>query len=393
MPDTRGAHPGLMTTTDPRTARRTPPPPAPAFGVPFWRAALAAPAILGVGPYGPLGQPDIYGVRLPAGFRARRIGRSSRTVAGTDYVWHAEPDAGASFHMRDGGLAYVSNSDLPAGQGGAGAIRLNAEGRVVDAYRVLDGTSDNRAGSATPWGTWLSAENVARGRVWECDPAKPGQGHVRSVLGAFAHGPLAVDPRSGWVYLAEDAYDGRLYRFCPDVYGDLTTGVLEAAKVRSSGHVDWVEVSSKRPDRTDATSSFARIRHSWFADDHLFLVTADGPRVVALNVQSNCVEEIYDADAIDVDPPLRDTGAGIVHERSGDIYVTEPGAEPQLLLLANAGSRRIAAPFLQFAAHGVSEVAGVAFSPDGSRLFVSSKCGLDAEGVTFDVTGPFRRRR
>ncbi len=336
----------VMTTMDPRIASRTPPP-APTFGVSFWREALAAPAILGVGPYGPLGQPDIYGVRLPVGFRARLIGRSSRVVAGTDYGWHAEPDAAATFRMRDGGWAYVSNSDLPARQGGAGAIRFNAEGRAVDAYRVLDGTSDNRAGGATPWGTWLSGEAFAQGRVWECDPAKPGQGQVRPGLGTFAHGPVVVDPRSGWVYLVEDAYDGRLYRFRPDDYGDLTTGVLEAAKLRRSGHVDWVEVSTKRPERGDATSSFARIGDSWFADSHLFLATAAGPRVAALDVLSSCMEEIYDADAIDVDPPLRDTGSGTVHERSGDLYVTEAGAAPQLLLLADAGRRRIAAPFLQ----------------------------------------------
>ena len=377
---------------DPRTMPRTPLP-VPTFGVSFWREALTAPAILGVGPYGPLGHPDIYGVRLPAGFRARLIGRSSRTVAGTDYEWHPEPDAAASFRMRDGGWAYVSNSDLSAQQGGAGAIRFNAEGRIVDAYRVLDGTSDNRSGGATPWGTWLSGEGFAQGRVWECDPAKPGQGQVRSMLGAFAHGPVVVDPRSGWVYQVEEAYDGRLYRFRPDVYGELSIGVLEAAKVRRSGHVDWVEVSAKRPERGDATSSFARISHSWFCDGHLFLATAAGPRVVVLDVQSSCIEEIYDADAIGVDPPLRDTGAVTVNERSGDIYVTEPGAEPQLLLLADAGHRRVAAPFLRLVGHGGSEVGGVAFSPDGTRLFFGSKCGIDAEGLTFEVTGPFRRHR
>ena len=192
-------------------ASRTPPL-APSFGVSFWREALAAPAIVGVGPYGPLAQPDIYGVRLPAGFRARLIGRASRVVAGTDYVWHPEPDGAASFRMRDGGWAYVSNSDLPQEQGGAGATRFNAEGRIVDAYRVLDGTTDNRSGRATPWGTWLSAEGFAHGRVWECDPAEPGQGQVRPSLGAFVHGGLAVDPGTGWVYLTEAGSDGRVYR-------------------------------------------------------------------------------------------------------------------------------------------------------------------------------------
>ena len=78
------------------------------------------------------------------------------------------------------------------------------------------------------------------------------------MLGAFAHGPVVVDPRSGWVYLTEQGHDGRLYRFRPDAYGELSIGVLEAAKLRRSGHVDWVEVSAKRPERGDATSRFAQ---------------------------------------------------------------------------------------------------------------------------------------
>lgn len=385
-----------MTTLDPRIVSRTPTPtpaPAPTFGVTFWREALAAPAILGVGPYGPLGQPDIYGVRLPAGFHARLIGRAAREVPGTDYVWHPEPDSAGCFRMRDGGWAYVSNSDLSEQRGGAGAIRFNADGRVVDAYRVLDGTTDNRAGGAMPWGTWLSCEGFAQGRVWECDPAKPGQGGVRPGLGAFAHGPVVVDPRSGWVYLSEDAYDGRVYRFRPDAYGDLSTGTLDAAKVRRSGHVDWVEVSTKHAERSQMTTAFAQIADCWFADGHLFVATAGDQRVSAIEVASNSIEVIYDADAIGLDAPLRDATAVTVHERSGDIYVSEAAVEPHLLLLADAGRRRIAAPFVQLAGHAGSELVGASFSPDGTRLMFSSNCGLDAEGLTFDVTGPFRRHR
>ena len=120
---------------------RAAPAPAPTFGVEFLARSPRGAGDHGIGPYGPLGHPDVYGVCLPAGFRARLIGRTSRTVSGTDYVWHAEPDGASSLRMRDGGWAYVSNSDLSAQQGGAGAIRFNAEGRIVDAYRVLDGTS------------------------------------------------------------------------------------------------------------------------------------------------------------------------------------------------------------------------------------------------------------
>jgi hypothetical protein len=38
----------------------------------------------------------------------------------------------------------------------------------------------------------------------------------------------------------------------------------------------------------------------------------------------------------------------------------------------------------------VSEVTGLAFSPDGSRLYFNSQRGL-VFGITYEVTGPFRQ--
>ena len=314
-------------------------------------------------------------------------------MAGSDYTWHGEPAGGATFRTKDGGWVYASNADLPGHGGGAGAIRFNADGRIVDAYRILDGTPDNNAGGATPWFTWLSCERFGQGRVWECDPLKPGQGAVRPGVGAFPHGAAVVDPRTGWVYLTEDDYDGRVYRFRPDEYGDLSTGILEAAKVRRSGHVDWVEVSGRRPERSDATTGFHRSDIAWFSDGHLFFATTTDQRVWAMNVATSELEVIYDADAIGVDAPLHHPASITVHERSGDILVAEDDVDLQLVLLADATRRRVSAPFLQLVGHTGSAITGTAFSPDGTRLYLSSQRGIDNEGLTFEVTGPFRKIR
>ena len=379
-----------MTTTDPRSL---PLPTVPRYGVDFWREALASPALVGLGPYGPLGPPDIYGVRVPGGFRARVIGRSGRPITGTDHTWHLHPSDGATIATRDGGWVYVSNSQAGPGDGGASGIRFRQDGHVVDAYRVLNGTLGTRAGCRTPWGTWLAGETGRTGRLWECVPDRPGQGQMYPLAGSFDHGALAVDPRTGVVYLCENDYDGRLYRYRPDIYGDLSSGVLEAAKVRRSGHVDWVEVSSKHPERSDATTGFHRTDGAWFADDALFITSADARCVWAFDVRANELSLIYDAATMPVDAPMREPGTVTVHERSGDILVAEYIEQPLLVLLADASTRRVAAPFLELVGHGGSEIAGIGFDPTGTRLYLSSLVGSDGSGLTFEVTGPFRRHR
>jgi secreted PhoX family phosphatase len=46
-------------------------------------------------------------------------------------------------------------------------------------------------------------------------------------------------------------------------------------------------------------------------------------------------------------------------------------------------------PFLQVTGQDGSELTGPAFSPDGSRLYVSSQRG-NGFGITYEVRGPFR---
>src|SRR5680860_602833 len=190
--------------------------------------------------YGPRSAPNADGLRLPEGFTARRVARGEEVVGGTGYRWHLASDGAATFPTDDGGWILVSNSEHQPG--GAGAMRFTRGGEIADAYRILDGTTQNCAGGPTPWGTWLSCEEYEEGRVWECDPSGRGKARVHDAMGVFRHEAAAVDPRGRRVYLTEDWEDGAFYRFTPRRWPALSEGLLELAKVGKDGAVEWVRV-------------------------------------------------------------------------------------------------------------------------------------------------------
>jgi secreted PhoX family phosphatase len=349
--------------------------------------------VVGESPYGALGAPDAHGVALPNGFAARLLATTDSVVAGTAYTWHGQPDGGSCFANNNdgGGWVYVSNSELNGTRGGVGALRFAADGSIESAYPILRGTKWNCAGGATPWRTWLSCEEHRQGFVWECDPFRPGQGIARPGLGKFPHEAAAVDPATSIVYLTEDDYDSRLYRFRPEHWGDLTRGVLEAAAVRSDNTLEWVSVSPDRPYRGRDTTGFQRGEGAWFSDGMLYFCTTADDRVWAHDVQTGALEILYDPATAGAGAPLHSPDNVTVHHQSGDIYVAEDGDDLQLVLLADHEGQRIVAPFLELTGHDRSEIAGPAFSPDGERLYFSSQRGRDGKlGMTFEVTGPFR---
>jgi len=365
------------------------------LGLAQWREALAATTV-GAGPYGPLGEPDANGVRLPAGFSAKLVAVSGQAVAGSSYAWHFQPDGGATFALPGGGWVYACNAELNGTAGGAGAIRFSASGEIVGAYPILSGTKYNCAGGATPWGTWLSCEEFRNGRVWECDPRRRSQGVARPAMGLFAHEAAAVDPATGIVYLTEDDDTSRLYRFLPRAWGDLSGGRLEAATVDAAGNVGWVPASDKRPYRGKESAVFARGEGAWFAAGVVYFCTTTDNRVWALETASNRLSVVYDAAAVGPGAPLREPDNVTVHPTSGEIFVCEDDDNLECVLLSPAqGGGRIAAPFLQFVGHQGSEVAGAAFSPEGKRLYLSSQRGIgrkyDSPGMTFEISGPFLR--
>ena len=358
-------------------------------------AARADPTVSGTGPYGPLEPADANGLMLPAGFRSCVVARGDELVAGTGHVWHTDADGGAVFRI-DGGYVYVSNSERMAG--GAGAIEFDYSGNIVDSYSICSGTRFNCAGGATPWGTWLSCEELIDGLVYECDPRGTAAAVARPALGSFAHEAVAVDPMERRLYLTEDASDGLFYRFTPDSWQDLSSGLLEAAIV-TAGVVSWATVPTPNPDfgamppdpatryQVPGAMPFNGGEGIVYHADDVYLTTKGDSRVWDYDLASSTLSVLYDDN---LDPGTQLThGDNLTASRSSDLIVAEDPGNLELVILT---PDCVAAPLVRVTGQSGTELTGPAFEPLRRRLYFSSqRGGTGGDGITYEVEGPFRR--
>ncbi|MDT8364513.1 MAG: DUF839 domain-containing protein [Nitrosomonas sp.] len=346
---------------------------------------------------GPLQSPDKNNVRLPAGLTSRIVARSEQNLFG--YRWHGAPDGGATFRTSDGGWIYVSNSELKTSKGGAGALRFNRQSAMIDAYPILEGTTNNCAGGATPWQTWLSCEETKRGAVWECDPFGKRKPVIREALGRFKHEAIAVDTHTMQLYLTEDEKDGCLYRytasrFDQDGFPDLEAGRLEVMQIldQKDDQITWHPLrnpaSNYQPAREQSvlTTRFNGGEGIWYQHHNRFVyfTTKGDDRVWALDTVRQTLRVLYDA--AQHSPPVLTGVDNITANSAGELLIAEDGGNMEIVIL----SANTVKPLLQIVGHNRSEITGPAFSPDGSKLYFSSQrgaSGRNQDGVTYEISG------
>lgn len=357
-------------------------------------ASMAAP----VWQLGALSPHSTLDLLLPENVAARVVAVSGETVttqAGESYVWHKSPDGGACFNTETGGWVYVSNSEEFFFRGGTSAIEFDKEGEAKRAYSILELTEGNCAGGATPWGSWLSCEEVDCGYVYETDPLGRFPAIKRRALGRFKHEAVAVDTRRQCMYLTEDEKDGCLYRFTPDQpFPYIESGRLEVACIGDSrGKIRWRTIDDPCPNsflfqqrtryQQPTACRFNGGEGIWYQAGMVYFTTKGDNRVWVLDTEVDQLSVLYDGN---------ESTSGILNgvdnvcgSPDGQLVVAEDGGNMQLVLLNHKGETQ---PLVQVINQSGSEITGPAFSPDGSRLYFSSQRGKDPDerlGITYEL--------
>ena len=348
-------------------------------------------------------------------------------------------DDNALLSQIDASLLYDAGFEKSPALGGTTTIIYDTEKQeVVREFLSLVGTRRNCAGGPTPWNSWITCEEttVKAGKDVEkhhgynfevpatMEPSIAAPIPLKE-MGRFNHEAVAVEPNSGIVYQTEDRHDGLIYRFIPNVPGQLAQGgKLQALMVIDQPGLDtrnwdkkgpevavgqslpvrWIDMEDIDAPEDDlrirgheqGAARFARGEGMWYADQTIFFACTNGgsekkgqiwkyipspdegtpaenqnPATLELFIEPNDGAIVENADNLTVAP-------------WGDLIVCEDGPDTQNLLRVTPEGQVI-----RFGTNLISEseFAGSTFSADGTTLFVN----IQVDGLTLAITGPWEQ--
>ena len=338
---------------------------------------------------------------------------------------------------------YDAGNGVTPGAGGTTTTIFNPITGVTERQHLsLAGTEINCAGGQTPWGSWLSCEETfsdpgralqglsfverekRHGYIFEVPASDSGLVDPIPIkaMGRFSHEAVAIDESTGIAYLTEDQHEALLYRYIPNVPGQLLAGGrLQALAVKAQPSFEthnwsnkavirigdslqtyWIDLDDVDGDKNDlrlrgaanGAATFARSEGVCIAGDEVVITcTIGGP--ARLGQVFAYRPSPAEGSELETDSPghlrliaeatpdsLLQNADNITMAPWGDLVVCEDtSSHCGLVGIRPDGSQYQIADN----AHSNSELAGVCFSPDGKILFVN----IQYPGTTLAITGPW----
>ncbi len=396
-------------------------------------------------------------LRLPEGFRYFSFGWTGDALVGGGRIPPAADGMGVVASDGDR-LTLIRNQEVPDSDGafaaadaaydadcGGGCVRLTvdlAEERLLGAEAALTGTLVNCSGGVSPWGTWISGEEIVidrdlmvppssslrarkirqiHGLAFEVSASGPPQARPIHDMGLFRHEAVAFDAATGQAYLTEDReVAAGFYRYTPRKPGDLAAGgslemlgaeggpdLRRGVRAGQRWRVRWAPIANPLLGHTPGThdqggvlgqglaaggSLFLRLEGCLGRSDGIWFTSTSGGDAGAGQVwrydprsaELELMHEVSDRTLLDYPDNLSEgPGGGMVICEDSPLRqhmrLNWMGRDGRLRTIAENHTRLDGVDF------GASEWTGCCVSPDGRWLFAN----IYKPGFTVAITGPW----